>query len=65
MDEKDALLKEFEAFPLSDLDRQILSMKDEDFHVTQWHELRDIVCISLLIHLFPFLLLTNKSLQQA
>lgn len=35
----------FNAFPLTSIDRQILAMKDEDFHLTQWDELREIICM--------------------
>lgn len=34
----------FDAFPLTDIDRQILSMRDEDYHLTQWDELTEIIC---------------------
>lgn len=32
------------AFPLTAIDRQILAMKDEDFHCLEWKELREIIC---------------------
>jgi hypothetical protein len=30
-------------FPLTDIDRQILATKDEDFHRTTWEDLRKII----------------------
>ena len=31
------------AFPLTEIDRQILAMKDEDFHLIKWQELKEII----------------------
>lgn len=34
------------AFPLTAIDREILAMKDEDFSLVTWEELKEIIGIS-------------------
>lgn len=46
-------IERFNAFPLTDIDRQILSMTDEEYHLTQWDELSEIICISYFFTSFP------------
>lgn len=46
--------EDFNAFPLTATDRQILAMKDEDYHLTEWDELRQIICKDKgYLHLSP------------
>lgn len=37
---------DFNAFPLTAIDRQILAMTDEEYHLTEWDELKEIICIT-------------------
>lgn len=48
MDEKD-ISQNFNAFPLTALDKHILSMKDEDYQPIQWSELSHVICIFFLL----------------
>ena len=38
-------LQNFDAFPLTALDRKILSMTDDEFKSTDWDELKQIICM--------------------
>lgn len=50
MDERQAV-DNFDAFPLTAMDKKILSMTDEEYPLTSWSELSDIICISF--YTFP------------
>lgn len=44
---------DFNAFPLTAMDKQILAMTDEEYHLTEWDELREIICIKISIKTIP------------
>ena len=59
-------------FPLTDVDKWVLSQKDEDFHLHDWHELREIIgelkispTSSLFVHLLKCLLPQAESIAQS
>jgi len=48
MASKDEVDTSLNAFPLTAIDRQILSMTDEEFHLVTWSELQDIISANRL-----------------
>lgn len=53
--DKEEVAKEEAAFPLTDVDRWVLSQTDEEFHLHDWEELKVIIGMDeLLFHILPF-----------
>lgn len=51
------------ALPLTAIDRQILAMKDEDYHRHTWEDLKEIIGSYTLSHMVHAAMLTSSTLQ--
>lgn len=54
---KKAVMEEDHPFPLTEVDRWVLSQTDEEFHTHDWEELKEIIGELSLSSLLPILVL--------